>query len=208
MFTKTKEHDFIIIQIYVHDILFGATNNSLCEEFSNLMSKEFEMSMMGELIFSLGLQIKLCKDGIFLNQSKYVNELLKKYKTDQAKHARTPMAMNEKSGLDKDDKPISEKVYRGMIGSLLYLTTSYTDIMFTVCLCARFQASPKESHLTCVKRIFRYLAGTKSLGLWYPRGGDLSLVGYTDADYAGYKVDRKSISGTCQFHGILGNKIP
>jgi len=70
--------------------------------------------------------------------------------------------------------------------------------MFIVCLCARFQASPKESHLTCVKRIFRYLTGTKNLGLWYPREGDFSLVGYTDADYAGYKVYKKSTSGTCQ----------
>ena len=165
------------------------------------MSKEFEMSMMGELTFFLGLQIKQCQDGIFINQSKYVNELLKKYKMDQAKHAKTPLAINEKLDLDQDGKPVSEKIYRGMIGSLLYLTASRPDIMFSVCLCARFQASPKESHLTCVKRIFRYLAETKNLGLWYPRGGDFSLVGYTDADYAGYKVDRKSTSGTCQFLG-------
>ena len=136
-----------------------------------------------------------------MNQSKYVKELLKRYKMDQAKHARTPMATTEKLYLDIEGKLISEKVYRGMIGSLLYLTVSRPDIMFSVCLCARFQASPKESHLTCVKRIFRYLAGTKNLGLWYPQGGDFSLVGYTEADYTGYKVDRKSTSGTCQFLG-------
>ena len=201
LFTKTKGDNFIVIQIYVDDILFGATNTSLCEEFSNLMSNEFEMSMMGELTFFLGLQIKQCQDGIFINQSKYINELLKKYKMDQAKHAKTPMATNEKLDLDQDGKPVSEKVYRGMIGSLLYLTASRPDIMFSVCLCARFQASPKESHLTCVKRIFRYLAGTKNIGLWYPRGGDFSLMGYTNADYAGYKVDRKSTTGTCQFLG-------
>ena len=165
------------------------------------MSKEFEMSMMGELTFFLGLQLKQNKDGIFINQRKYINELLKKYKMDQAKHAKTPMASNEKLDLANDAKFVCEKLYRGMIGSLLYLTASRPDIMFSVCLCARFQASPKESHLKCVKRIFRYLAGTKNLGLWYPRGGDLSLVGYTDADYAGYKVDRKSTSGTCQFLG-------
>ena len=88
-----------------------------------------------------------------------------------------------------------------MIGSLLYLTASRLDIMFSVCLCTRFQASPKESHLTSVKRIFRYLAGTKNLGLWYPRGGDFSLVRFTDADYVEYKVDTKSTSGTCQFLG-------
>lgn len=201
LFTKTKGKDFIILQIYVDDILFGATNNALCEEFASLMSKEFEMSMMGELTFFLGLQIKQYKDGIFISQGKYVSELLKKYKLDQVKHAKTPMATNERLDLDKEGKNVDEKLYRGMIGSLLYLTASRPDIMFSVCLCARFQSCPKESHLTCVKRIFRYLAGTKNLGLWYPRGGDFALVGYTDADYAGYKVDRKSTSGTCQFLG-------
>jgi len=120
---------------------------------------------------------------------------------DQAKHAKTSVVTNEKLDLDKDDKPMSEKIYRGMIGSLLYLTGSRPDILFTVRLCVRFQTSPKESHLTSIKRIFRYLAGTKNLGLWYPRGGDFSLVGYTDVDYTGYTVDRKSTSGTCQFLG-------
>ncbi|XP_057547794.1 secreted RxLR effector protein 161-like, partial [Amaranthus tricolor] len=91
-----------------------------------------------------------------------------------------------------------------MIGSLLYLTASRPDIMFSVCLCARFQANPKESHLTAVKRIFRYLHGTKDFGLWYPSCGNFGLVGFSDADYAGYKVDRKSTSGSCQF---LGNSL-
>ena len=86
---------------------------------------------------------------------------------DQAKHAKMPMATTKKLNPDKEGKPISEKVYRGMIGFLLYLTASCLDTMFSVCLCARFQASPKESHLTCVKRIFRYLVGTKNLRLWY-----------------------------------------
>ncbi|XP_057545880.1 secreted RxLR effector protein 161-like, partial [Amaranthus tricolor] len=91
-----------------------------------------------------------------------------------------------------------------MIGSLLYLTASHPDIMFSVCLCARFQANPKESHLTAVKRIFRYLHGTKDFGLWYPSCGNFGLIGFSDADYAGYKVDRKSTSGSCQF---LGNSL-
>ena len=88
-----------------------------------------------------------------------------------------------------------------MIGSLLYLTTSRPDIMFSVCMCARFQADPKESHLVAVKMIFRYLNGTKELGLWYPKQKDFTLIGYSDADFAGYKVDRKSTSGCCQFLG-------
>jgi len=113
LFTKIEGHDFLIIQIYIDYILFGATNNSLCEEFSNLMSKEFEISMMGELTFFLGLQIKQSKDDIFINQRKYINQLMK-----------TPMATNEKLDLDREGKPVSEKIYRAMIGSLLYLTVS------------------------------------------------------------------------------------
>jgi len=164
------------------------------------MSKEFEKSMVGELTFFLGLQIKQLKGGIFVNQGKYVCELLK-YKLNNAKHASNPMASSAKLYQDPEGKLINEKLYRGMIGSLLYLTASHPDIIFSVCLCARFQSTPKESHLTATKRIFRYLVGTKNFGLWYPKGGDFLLVGYSDADYAGYKLDRKSTSGTCQFLG-------
>ena len=149
---------------------------------------EFEMSMIGELTFFLGLQIKQSKDGIFINQSKYVNELLKKYKMDQAKHAKTPMATNEKIDLGREGKPISEKAYRGMIESLLYLTASRPDVMFSTWRCPRFQASLKESHLTCVKRIFRYLVRMENLGLWYPQGRDfswtkLSLLALQEAEF-------------------------
>ncbi|PKU68695.1 putative mitochondrial protein [Dendrobium catenatum] len=87
-----------------------------------------------------------------------------------------------------------------MIGSLLYLTASRLDIMFSVCLCARFQAEPKESHLTVVKRMFRYFLGTQSLGIWYPRHStSFEIIGFSDSDFAGCKMDRKNTSGTCQF---------
>ena len=111
--------------------------------------------------------------------------------------------MGSYSYLDKDEagKIVDEKVYRGMISSLLYLTSSRPDIMFSVCLCARFQANPKESHLTAVKRIFKYLKGTVNVGLWYPKGSTGSLVGYSDSDYAGCKLERKSTSGACQLFG-------
>ncbi|KAJ9547528.1 hypothetical protein OSB04_020071 [Centaurea solstitialis] len=91
-----------------------------------------------------------------------------------------------------------------MIGSLLYLTASRPDIMFSTCLCARFQADPKESHLNAVKRIFRYLKGTPDLGLWYPKDSGFDLIGYSDSDFAGSKLDRKSTTGSCQ---LLGGKL-
>ncbi|XP_045809814.1 uncharacterized protein LOC123904167 [Trifolium pratense] len=201
LFKKIDKHDLLIVQVYVDDIIFGATNEKLCEEFSELMQSEFEMSMMGELSFFLGLQIKQHEDGIFISQEKYIKDLLKKYKMNEAKIMSTPM--HPSTSLDKDEKGknVSEKEYRGMIGSLLYLTASRPDIVFSVGLCARFQTSPKESHLTAVKRIFRYLVGTPDVGLWYQKKSHFELRAFCDADYAGDKVERKSTSGACQFLG-------
>ena len=170
------------IQIYVDDIIFGSSCEKLYTEFAPSMQKEFEMSMMGELNFFLGLQIKQSLDGIFVCQSKYVKYLLKKFGLEEAKHAKTPMSLT--SCLDKNEKgkDVNIKEYRGMIGSLLYLTVSRPDIMFSVWLCAIFQSNPKESHLCAVKCIFRYLYGTIDLGLWYSRQSPLDLVSFSDAD--------------------------
>ncbi|KAH9783348.1 Integrase catalytic domain-containing protein [Citrus sinensis] len=163
--------------------------------------QEFEMSMMGELKYFLGLQIKQNEEGIFINQAKYVKDLLKRFGYDNGTAKSTPMSTTIKLDKDEKGKEVDIKTYRGMIGSLLYLTASRPDIMFSVCLCARFQSCPKESHMLAVKRIFRYLIGTINLGLWYPRGTHIDLTCYSDADFAGYKVDRKSTSGTCHFLG-------
>ena len=112
--------------------------------------------------------------------------------------SKTPMATTK---LDKDEqgKSVDIKLYRSMIGSLLYLTASRPDIMFLVCLCARFQSCPKESHIIAVKRIIRYLKGTIGMDLWYPKTRQFSMTSYSDGDYAACRVDRKSTSGTCQF---------
>jgi hypothetical protein len=157
--------------------------------------------MMGELCFFLGLQINQRTDGIFICQSKYIKDLLKKYNLEDAASAKTPMATATKLDEDKSGKPVDITSFRGMIGSLLYLTASRPDIMFATCLCARFQADPRESHLIAVKRIFRYLKGTPNLGIWYPRDTGFNLIGYSDSDYAGCRIDRKSTSGSCQFLG-------
>ncbi|KAH9650254.1 hypothetical protein KPL70_026300 [Citrus sinensis] len=166
LFVKHKNQDILIVQIYVDDIIFGSTKELLCKEFSSCMSKEFEMSMMGELKYFLGLQIKQNEEGIFINQAKYVKDLLKRFGIDDSKTKNTPMSTTTKLDKDEKGKEVDIKMYRGMIGSLLYLTASRPDIMFSVCLCARFQSCPKESHLLAVKRIFRYLSGTIDIGLW------------------------------------------
>ena len=108
------------------------------------------------------------------------------------------MTTSTKLDADEAGKAVDQKTYRGMIGSLLYLTVSRLDIQFSVCLCARFQANPKEFHLIAVKRIFKYLSEMINVRLWYPRGCEFTLHAFSDADYASCKLDQKSTSGTCQ----------
>ncbi|XP_021305110.1 uncharacterized protein LOC110431003, partial [Sorghum bicolor] len=201
LFTKKMNGEIFICQVYVDDIIFGSTNEDFCKEFGDLMSKEFEMSMIGELSFFLGFQVKQMKEGVFISQEKYTQDLLKRFKMMDCKPIKTPMALNGHLDLDEGGNPIDKTLYRSMIGSLLYLTASRPDIMFSVCMCARYQAMPMESHLIAVKRILRYLKYTPCLGLWYPKGARFQLVGYSDSDYAGCRIDRKSTSGGCHFLG-------
>ncbi|CAM9002568.1 unnamed protein product [Rhodiola kirilowii] len=150
------------------------------------------MSMVGELKYFLGLQVVQGEDGTRIHQQKYVREILKKFGMDSAKMCATPMSPNDSLAKDESSPHVDPTLYRGMIGSLLNLMASRPDILFSVCLCARFQADPRETHVKVVKRILRYLKGTDDLCLFYPKGGDLRLMAYTDADYAGCKTDRKS----------------
>jgi hypothetical protein len=165
------------------------------------MIQEFEMSMMGELKYFLGFQIKQFQEGTVICQTKYIRDILKKFGMKNAKPIKTAMETNGHLDLDTGGKSVDQKVYRSMIRSLLYLCASRPDIMLFVCMCARFQANPKEVHLRAVKRIMRYLVYTPKFGLWYPKGSTFDLIGYSDADYAGCKINRKSTSGTCQFLG-------
>ncbi|GJT49033.1 hypothetical protein Tco_0975190 [Tanacetum coccineum] len=151
---------------------------------------------MSELTFFIGLQVKQKEDGIFISQDKYMTQILKNFGFSDVKTASTPM---ETYKLLLKDTDVDEHLYRSMIGSLMYLTSSRPDIMFAVCACARFQVNPKSSHLYAVKRIFRYLKGQPKLGLWYPKDSPFDLVAYTDSDYAGASLNRKSIIGGCQF---------
>ena len=125
------------------------------------------MSMMGELTFFFGLQIKQMEKEISITQSKYTRELLKKFEMESSKIVSTPITPSCKLKKDEHDKNIDSKLYRGMIGSLLYLIASRPDIIFSVCMCARYQSNSKESHLNAVKKFVRYLKGTQNLGLWF-----------------------------------------
>ncbi|KAJ9541588.1 hypothetical protein OSB04_028094 [Centaurea solstitialis] len=204
LFLKKYPKHILLVQIYVDDIIFGSTNPKLCEKFELLMKTEYKMSMMGELTYLLGLQIKQSEKGIFINQGKYVLDMLKKFDLTSCTPMKTPMAPPLSLDKDSKGKPVDVTLYRGMIGSLLYLTASRPDIMYSTCLCARYQAEPKESHLTAVKRIFRYLKGTPNLGLWYSKDSGFDLTAYSDSDFAGCKIDRKSTTGGCH---LLGGKL-
>nr|GEV18335.1 hypothetical protein [Tanacetum cinerariifolium] len=174
LFIRKHKREFLLVQVYVDDIIFGSSNLQLCREFEALMHDKFQMSDMGELTFFLGLQVLQKKDGIFLSQDKYVGGILKKFRYSDV---------------------------RSMTGSLMYIIASRLDIMFAVCACARHQVTSKECHLYAVKIIFRYLKGHPKLGLWYPKESPFDLVAYLDSDYDGATQDRKSTTGGCQFLG-------
>ncbi|GKD38462.1 retrovirus-related pol polyprotein from transposon TNT 1-94 [Tanacetum coccineum] len=168
------------------------------------MTKKFEMSMIGELTYFLGLQIKQDDKGISICQEQYTRNLLKKYEISNSSLVKTPMVPPNNLGPDLAAKSVNETSYRGMIGLLMYLTTTRPDIQFSTFLCARYQSNPKESHLIAMKRILRCLKGTPTLGLYYPKYSSFDLKGYSDSDYLGFNMDRKSTLGACQ---ILGGNL-
>ncbi|GJR65408.1 putative ribonuclease H-like domain-containing protein [Tanacetum coccineum] len=169
-FIKKDKHDIILVQVYVDDIIFGSTKKTWCDEFKALIKGRFQMSSMGELTFFLRLQT-----------------------------ASTPIETQKPLVKDEEASDVDVHLYRSMIGSLMYLTTSRPDIMFTVCACSRFQVTSKTSHLRAVKRIFRYLKGKPKLGLWYPRVSSFDLEAYSDSDYVGANLDRKSTTGEAEY---------
>nr|GEU56451.1 putative ribonuclease H-like domain-containing protein [Tanacetum cinerariifolium] len=199
LFIKKHKGDILLVHIYMDDIIFGSTNKEMCKAFKKLMKDKFQMSSMGELTFFLGLQVKQKDDGIFISQDKYVAEILRKFGFTDVKSTSTHIETKKPLLKDHDGEDVDVHIYRSMIGSLMYLTSSRPDIMFVVCACARFQVIPKVSHLHAVKRIFRYLKGKPHLGLWYPKDSPFNPVAYSDSDYAGASLDKNFTTGGCQF---------
>nr|GEU54399.1 retrovirus-related Pol polyprotein from transposon TNT 1-94 [Tanacetum cinerariifolium] len=201
LFIRRFVNDFLVLQVYVDDIIFGSTHPRYTKLFYDLMKSHFEISMMEEMTFFLDLQVNQSPCGIFLNQSNYVLEILKKYGMESCDPVGTPMEIKDKLDLDQNGTPIDETKYRSMIGALMYLTSSRPDIVHATCLCARYQAKPTKKHLKEVKRIFSYLRGTVNTGLWYTKDFGFKLTGFSDADYAGCKDTFKSTSSGVQFLG-------
>ncbi|GJV11551.1 retrovirus-related pol polyprotein from transposon TNT 1-94 [Tanacetum coccineum] len=205
LFTRRHGDDILLVQIYVDDIIFGSTKPVFAKRFEKLMKDNFEMSMIGEMKFFLGLQVHQSPRGIFICQSQYTMDILKKHGMEKCDTISTPMATT-KLDADLQGTPVDQTKYRSMIGGLMYLTASRPDIAFATFVCARYQARPTEKHLKEVKRIFRYLRQTINMGLWYSKDSGFELIAYADADrrYARCNDDCKSTSGGIQF---LGDKL-
>nr|GEX63366.1 hypothetical protein [Tanacetum cinerariifolium] len=182
-------------------LLKNGFKEDLCKAFAKLMKDKFQMSLMGEHTFFLGLQVKQKKDRIFISQVKYVAEILRKFGLNERKSASTPIDTEKPLLKDHDGEDMDVHTYRLMIGSLMYLTSSRPDIILAVRACARFQVTPKASHLHAVKKIFGYLKGKPHLGLWYSKCSPFDLVAYPDSDYAGASLDIKSTTRGCQSLG-------
>ncbi|GJR41808.1 retrovirus-related pol polyprotein from transposon TNT 1-94 [Tanacetum coccineum] len=216
LFIRHFDDDILVVQVYVDDIIFGSTHPRYTQLFSALMKSRFEMSMMGEITFFLGLPVNQSPYGIFINQSNYVLEILKNYGMESCDPVGTPIEIKDKLDLDQSGSLVDATKYHSMIGALMYLTSSRPNIVHATCLCARYQAKPTEKHLKEVKRIFRYLWRTVNMGLWYTKDSGFELTGFSDADYAGCKDTFKSTSGGAQFlgeklltdYGFHFNKIP
>ncbi|WVZ84485.1 hypothetical protein U9M48_031515 [Paspalum notatum var. saurae] len=189
LFLLSRGGDTSIVRIYVDDIIFGDSSHALVSSFAEQMSREFEMSLME---FFLGLQIKQGPEGTFVHQAKYTRDILKKFDMGDSKPMTTPMSTNTALDADEDGEAVDQKEFRGMIGSLR--TRRRPGRTFSSRSAFVRVTGP-------VKRIFRYPKFTPELGLWYSSGSSLFLRGFSDADHAGCRIDRKSTSGTCQLLG-------
>nr|GEX75549.1 retrovirus-related Pol polyprotein from transposon TNT 1-94 [Tanacetum cinerariifolium] len=201
LFIRRHGTELILVQIYVDDIIFVASTLELCDLFAKLMCSKFKMSMMGKISFFLELQISQSRRGIFINQSKYALESLKKYGFESCDLVDTLMVEKSKLDEDKEGKAVDPSHYSGMIGTLLYLTASRPDLQFAICMCARYQARPTEKHVHAVKRIFRYIHGIVHRGLWYLKDSSVALTAFVDSNHAGCQDTRRSTSGSVQFLG-------
>ncbi|GJX44246.1 hypothetical protein Tco_0260922 [Tanacetum coccineum] len=198
--TKKSQRNLLKQQ---YENFIASSSEGIDQTFDKLQKLISQLEIHGESIsqkdvnqkFLRSIYLKQKEDGIFISQDKYVDEILNKFGFSDVKTASTPIETHKTLLKDEKGEDVDEHLYRSMIGSLMYLTSSRPDIMFAVCACARFQVNPKISHLHAVKRIFRYLKGQPKLGLWYPRDSPFDLVAYTDSDYAGASLDRKSTTG-------------
>jgi len=203
LYVKRSGANFLMVCLYVDDLIYARTNHDMVQSFKESMMKEYEMTNLGLMKYFLGIQLKQTKGEIFITQEKYIHDLLKKFRLESCKPVSTPMALNEKFQLNDGAEKADLKVYGSLVGSLIYLTNTRPYIVHSVSLVSRFMNEPSKLHFVAAKRILRYLQGTKKLGIKYVKEENNELVGYTDSDWVGSFDDKKSTS-TYVFY--LGSK--
>lgn len=147
------------------------------EQFKKSMMIEFDMTDLGRMRYFLGIEVLQRKDGIFISQRKYAQEVLERFNMDQCNSVHNPVVPGFKLTKDKEGVEVDSTLYKQMVGSLMYLTATRPDLMFIVCLISRYMERPTESHLLAAKRALRYVKGTVSFGMFYPNGGREELIG-------------------------------
>ncbi|GJR77080.1 retrovirus-related pol polyprotein from transposon TNT 1-94 [Tanacetum coccineum] len=192
---KSDNGDFLVVCIYVDDMIYMGSSQKLVSEFKSCMMSEFEMSDLGNLKYFLGLEVKQADDGIFVSQRKYAKDLLSKFGMQNCNGEATPMNPGEKLQQDDGTEFADPSYYRSLVGGLNYLTNTRPDIMFSVSVLSRYLHMPTMHHLGAATRVLRYVAETYDFGIWYSRAADFNLFGYSDSDWGGCKDDGKSTSG-------------
>jgi hypothetical protein len=190
LYTKFDEQGYIVlISLYVNDLIITGNEKKLIDEIEEKLSKVFEMKDLGELHYCLGLEVWRNACQTFVFQSKYIREVLKRFKMDQYKSSTIPMQQNVKLSCDDGSKEVNGTTYRHMVGSLNYLTTTKPDIAYPVSVLSQFTSKPLENHWNAEKAVLRYLKGTLDYGIKYTDASDVELIGYSDSDWAGNPDD-------------------
>lgn len=191
--------------VYVDDIIVTGNDDKERQVLNQCLAEEFEIKALGRLKYFLGIEVAHSKQGIFISQQKYVTDLLKETGKTACKPASTPIDPNLRLGEAENDATVDKEMYQRLVGRLIYLSHTRPDIAYAVSVISQFMHSPKEAHLQVAYRVLQYLKGTPGKGILFKRNGGLVLEAYTDADYAGSIIDRRSTSGYCTFLG--GNLV-
>jgi len=197
LYVKDKGNSFLIVSLYVDDLLVIGDDTKLIDEFKQEMMQAFEMTDLGLMTYFLGIEIKQGENQVFICQRKYAKEILRKFQMDECKAVSTPMNQREKFIKEDGADKVDEGYYRSLIGCLMYLTTTRPDIIFAVSLLSRFMHCASEVHLRAAKRILRYVKGTLDYGVKFEKCTNFKLCGFSDSDWAGSYDDMKSTSGYC-----------
>lgn len=206
LFVKRSEDGKVTaLIVYVDDIIVTGNDLSEIGRLKNKLAAEFEIKELGKLKYFLGIEVAYSKEGIFISQQKYILDLLQETGMLGCKPSDTPIEQLHKLGEEPGDTPVDRGRYQRLVGRLIYLSHTRPDIAYAVSVVSQYMHTPKEEHLNAVYKILRYLKGTPGKGVLYNKGASLSLETYTDADWAGSVLDRRSTSGLCTFLG--GNLV-